>query len=92
LEALAREGHFPLKPHQTRRNLLTQGVPLPTLIGTTFWIGGVQLRGLEHATPCTLLEKSTAVGLREVLMGRAGVRAEVVEGGLLRKGAPIRFG
>src|SRR5258705_5302859 len=43
----------------TRRNLLTQGVPLNHLVGQTFSVGEVLLRGIELFEPCGHLDKLT---------------------------------
>src|SRR6476620_5352823 len=49
----------------TRRNLLTEGVPLNDLVGKTFQIGdGVVLKGLELCEPCGYLEKRTFNGIK----------------------------
>ncbi|MGH9034090.1 MAG: MOSC domain-containing protein, partial [Acidimicrobiia bacterium] len=44
-----------LADHETRRNLLTEGVPLNHLVGQTFRIGSVVLRGVRLAEPCSYL-------------------------------------
>src|SRR3977135_2707246 len=43
LEGLTGENEHQLHAHQTRRNLLTAGVPLNHLVGKTFAIGSVTL-------------------------------------------------
>jgi MOSC domain-containing protein YiiM len=74
----------------TRRNLVTEGVPLNHLVGRTFRVGAVVLRGLRLSEPCAYLEQLTAIdGVRAALVHRGGLRAEVVEGGRLRVGDPI---
>src|SRR5262245_57036884 len=62
LEGLAREYQIELQPHQTRRNLLTRGVPLNHLVGKTFKVGNVVLRGIRLCEPCGHLEKLTCKG------------------------------
>src|SRR5690349_21201494 len=47
LEALARDHKLQLAPDESRRNLLTQGVPLGHLVGRSFRVGAVLLRGVE---------------------------------------------
>src|SRR6516165_3160351 len=44
LEGLARQYEITLQPAQSRRNLLTRGVPLNHLVGKTFAVGLVVLR------------------------------------------------
>src|SRR5436190_15004686 len=52
LEGLTREYELTLQPYQTRRNLLTRQVPLNHLVGLTFTIGPVILRGIRLCEPC----------------------------------------
>ena len=89
LEGLAREYELTLAPHQARRNLLTHGVPLNHLVGKTFTIGGVTLRGIRLCEPCGHLEKLTCVGVEKGLKHRGGLRAQIVTGGVLTVGATI---
>lgn len=71
----------------TRRNVLVSGVPLSREPGARLHIGPVLLEVTGAAEPCDVMETSVGPGAREALMGRAGVRARVVEGGVLRVGA-----
>jgi MOSC domain-containing protein YiiM len=86
VEAVRRDYGLPLDPEETRRNLLTAGVPLNHLVGHTFRVGGVLLRGLELCEPCGHLEKLTRPGIKKALLHRGGLRAEIVEGGPLKVG------
>jgi MOSC domain-containing protein YiiM len=78
-----------LGEHETRRNLVTEGVPLHHLIGRTFRVGAVTFRGIKSAPPCAHLEGLTRSGVRAALQNRGGLRAEVLEGGTLRIGDEI---
>jgi len=75
--------------HETRRNVVTEGVPLNHLVGRTFRVGDVTMRGLRLAEPCAYLEGLTRPGVRRSLVHRAGLRAEILEGGTLHVGDPI---
>jgi MOSC domain-containing protein YiiM len=90
LEALAKECEIGLSPGQARRNLVTQGVPLNHLVGRDFTIGEVLLHGHRLCEPCGHLEELTRKGVREGLCHRGGLRAQVVRGGILRKGDVIQ--
>src|SRR5438094_227861 len=57
LEALQRDYHIELLQHETRRNVVTQGVALNHLVGREFTVGQVRLRGLRLCEPCGHLEK-----------------------------------
>jgi MOSC domain-containing protein YiiM len=74
----------------TRRNVVTEGVPLNHLVGRTFRVGAVMLRGLRLSEPCAYLEQHTAIGgVNRAFVHRGGLRAEVVDGGELRVGDPV---
>jgi MOSC domain-containing protein YiiM len=91
LEALERECKIEIAPFKARRNLLTRGVPLNHLVGRDFAVGNVVLRGIRLCEPCDHLESLTVKGIKDGLHHRAGLRAEVVRGGELRQGDPIRL-
>ncbi|MEQ8788599.1 MAG: MOSC domain-containing protein [Pirellulaceae bacterium] len=74
---------------ESRRNLLTEGVPLNHLVGKTFRVGEVLLRGVRLCEPCGYLDNLTGKEGKKSLLHRGGLRAEVVEGGTLRVGDPI---
>jgi MOSC domain-containing protein YiiM len=76
----------------TRRNLVTEGVPLNQLVGRTFRVGKVRLRGLRLAEPCAYLEQLTGLpGVRQALVHRGGLRAELLDDGELRVGDVIEL-
>lgn len=89
IAAVNGEAGIELGEHETRRNLVTEGVPLPHLVGQTFRIGAVVFRGIKSCPPCAFLEELTRPGVRAALQNRGGLRAEIVSGGLLRIGDEI---
>jgi len=89
LEGLASEYGVRLTPSQARRNLLTRGVPLNHLVGRTFVIGPVVLRGIRLCEPCGHLESLTCAGVKAGLVHRGGLRAQLLEGGSLEVGVAI---
>lgn len=78
--------------HETRRNLVTEGVPLNHLVGREFRVGDVLLRGYDLSEPCTYLEGLTRGGVRKALVHRGGLRAEILDGGPISVGDPVRAG
>ena len=73
-----------------RRNLVTEGVPLNHLVGRTFRVGTVVLYGCRLADPCAYLAAlSQKPGLARALANRAGLRADILVGGLLHVGDMI---
>jgi MOSC domain-containing protein YiiM len=89
LDGLAREYDITLQPAQARRNLLTRGVPLNHLVGKTFTVGNVVLRGIKLCEPCGHLQKLTCKGVEKGLKHRGGLRAQIVAGGVMEVGAAI---
>lgn len=75
-----------LSAPEARRNLITRGVDLNALVGREFRIGGARLRGQRLCEPCRHLEELTRPGVAAQLSGRGGLRADVVESGLIRRG------
>jgi MOSC domain-containing protein YiiM len=89
IAAVNDEAGVELGEHETRRNLVTEGVPLHHLIGQTFVVGAVVFRGIKSCPPCAYLEELTRPGVRAALQNRGGLRAEIVSGGTLRIGDEI---
>lgn len=74
----------------TRRNVVTFGIRLEALIGKQFQLGSAMVRGVALNPPCSRLEKLTGIsGLKKLMAGRGGIRADVVEGGPVRVGDPL---
>lgn len=90
LEALARDYGIALAPGVSRRNITTEGVALNHLVGRTFKVGAATLRGIELCEPCRHMERLSGVeGVREGLIHRGGLNAEIVTGGTIRVGDPV---
>jgi MOSC domain-containing protein YiiM len=83
------EHDIELAESETRRNIVTEGVPVNHLVGKEFSIGDVRLRGYDLAEPCTYLEGLTRAGVRSALIHRGGLRAEILDDGTIRVGDPI---
>jgi MOSC domain-containing protein YiiM len=92
IEALKREYGIALDPGATRRNIVTRGVPLNHLVGQQFRVGDVTLRGLRLCEPCAHLERLSHPGVREALIHRGGLRAQILTDGTIRVGDSIREG
>ena len=79
----------------TNRNLVTRGVRLNALVGREFMVGNVTLRGVELCEPCLGLGSAlaspdlAAPTVVKQLLHRAGLRADVVSGGVIARGARV---
>ena len=71
---------------QARRNIVTRGVRLNALVGRYFQLGDALLYGARLCEPCVYLETLTLPGVMAALVGRGGLRADIVEGGRIRRG------
>jgi MOSC domain-containing protein YiiM len=90
IEGARTEYGVELDEHETRRNIVTVGVPVNHLVGREFTVGGVRMRGYDLAEPCTYLEGLTRQGVRKALVHRGGLRAEILDDGPIRVGDAIR--
>lgn len=91
LEALRVEHGIELDAASSRRNVLTRGVRLNDLVGRRFRVGELECRGIELCEPCLHLESMTEPGVMNGLVHRAGLNAEILVGGELRRGDPVEL-
>ena len=95
IESFLTEHKRPYDLSVTSRNLVTRGVRLNDLLGREFHIGEVKLRGFELCEPClelgTVLASPQLVAARVVkhFVHRAGLRADVLTGGTIARGAKV---
>jgi MOSC domain-containing protein YiiM len=71
-------------PGVTRRNVITAGVDLNSLIGKKFILQGVEFEGICECSPCYWMDAAIAPGAEAALQGRGGLRARILTGGKLR--------
>lgn len=86
LDAALRDYELEIGHADSRRNLLTEGVPLNHLVGADFRVGEVRLKGIKLCEPCSYLEGLTQPGVETALRHRGGLRAQIVAGGIIRVG------
>ena len=90
IEAFKREFNVDYGLGDSRRNLVTRGVPLNHLVGKEFWIGEVKARGLKLCEPCSHLQKLSHEKVLPGLVHRGGLRAQILSEGTIRVGEPIK--
>ena len=71
-------------PGVTRRNVITRGVDLNSLIGKKFEVQGVAFEGVSECSPCHWMNQAIAPGAETALHGRGGLRAKILTDGRLR--------
>ena len=73
-------------PGVFRRNIITRGIDLKSLIGQNFRLGGIDFYGVKHCAPCKWMNIAFAPGSLQALRGRGGLRAQVRSSGTLTPG------
>ena len=91
IEALERDYKYLIEPGQARRNIVTRGVALNHLVGREFSAGEVRLRGMRLNEPCNHLASLTDEKVKQGLVHRGGLRADIVSGGVIRVGDEVRL-
>jgi len=90
IEALERDVKIKLDPKDSRRNITTRGVPLNHLVGKEFRVGDALFRGIRLCEPCSHLETLTLEGVKAGLQHRGGLRAEILNEGIIRVGDRVQ--
>ena len=79
-----------IHPALLRRNLVTVGVRLNDLVGKNFTIGAVWCKGTRLCPPCAHLQTITnRDDLCRTMKHKAGLRAVILRGGVIRVGDAI---
>lgn len=74
-------------PSVFRRNVITRGRDLNTLIGREFVIQGTLFQGMSECSPCYWMDTAFGPGAEEALRGRGGLRARILSNGILKSEA-----
>ncbi len=91
IAAAERDEDLTIRPELTRRNILTEGVALNHLVGREFRVGDLRFLGIRLCEPCRHMEELSGVpGARKALVHRGGLRAQVLDEGVLRVGDEVR--
>ena len=75
-----------------RRNAITRGIDLNTLVGRRFSIQDIQFEGMGECSPCYWMNVAFGPGAEDALRGRGGLRARILTSGILRANIPSRAG
>jgi len=90
VEALAKEQGIEISPAEIRRNLVLRGAELNALVDKKFKLGEVLLRGMRLCEPCQYLAKKTQPEVLPGLLHRGGLRAEILNDGVIRVGDTLQ--
>jgi len=95
IDALERDYGVKIVSTDARRNIVTRGVPLNHLVGEEFNVGGVRMRGIRLDEPCnhmaSLVDEAAKDKIRLGLMHRGGLRADILNDGVIRVGDVIKL-
>ncbi|MDP2136703.1 MAG: NTP transferase domain-containing protein [Candidatus Didemnitutus sp.] len=75
-----------------RRNVITRGVDLNTLVGREFTVQGVRFLGTVECKPCYWMDQAVGPGANVWLRGRGGLRAKILSDGVLQVDCPTATG
>ena len=76
-------------PGCSRRQITTRGVDVKSLIGKAFQIGAAVCVGIEECDPCRQLAECWTPVVLPGLIGRGGLRAQILTSGVIETGAKI---
>src|SRR6201995_152806 len=90
LIAIKRDAKVELGPHEHRRNVTVEGVPLNHLVGRRFWLGDTLLEATRLSIPCRHIEEITGKAIFDPLINRSGLNCKILQGGTVRVGDTVR--
>ncbi len=90
LDLLARDHGIELARGAHRRNIVTRGIDLNSLVGREIGIGGIRCSVQRVAEPCSWLQRTTPPGTLRGLVHRGGIRVDVIVPGVVRIGDRVR--
>jgi hypothetical protein len=91
IEAEVCESFAPaLDATEHRRNVVTRGIDLNALVGHDFLLGGVRCRGMRLCEPCIVLQRYASRPVLRPLVHRGGLRADILEDGVVSVGDEVR--
>ncbi len=91
VEAARLEFGLNLDASESRRNIVTRGVPLNDLVGKDFQIGAVKAHGIRLCEPCSHLQALTGQPVIKALLHRGGLRAQILSEGPVRTGDIVSY-
>ena len=89
IDAFASGAGLRFTAHEARRNLVTVGMDLNTLVGREFRVGSVLIRGIRLCEPCGHLARQTSPEVLSGLLHKGGLRAQILTEGDIRVGDPL---
>ena len=92
LKHIENESGIVLSVQDSRRNILTQDVPLRDLLKKEFYVGNVLMRGERLCQPCKYLARLlNEPHLVKAMINKGGIRARILSEGTIRKGDLVKL-
>lgn len=79
-----------LTPADARRNIVTSGIDLNSLVGREFQVGTARCVGRRLCEPCSHLQRLTGTALLRAMVHKGGLRADVLSSGVVAIGDTIQ--
>lgn len=76
-------------PEDFRRNIITRGIDLNSLVGRKFRVADVLLQGYELCHPCKYLVNLLQKDVLQGLCNRGGLRARILQSGTISVGDSV---
>ena len=89
IDAIDRDYDVDVGFEDHRRNVTTRGIALNHLVGERFRVGDAVCLGVRLCEPCAHLERLTVDGVEPALVHRGGLRADVIEDGVIETGDAV---
>ncbi|MEV0703541.1 MOSC domain-containing protein [Saccharopolyspora sp. NPDC050389] len=90
IDDVARAIGEPIDGVELRRNVVTRGVPLNSLVEKYFAVGEAIVYGGRLNVPCRYLERLIDKKVFEPLLGCSGLNCQILRGGTVRPGDVVR--
>ena len=91
LEWLRATHGITMSAEDSRRNVLTEGVPLNDHVGKRLFIGDVEVEGIRLCQPCKQLATILGFDFVHLMLHRSGLNCRIVTDGDIRVGDEIRL-
>jgi len=76
----------------SRRNILTEGVHLNSLVGQRFSVGEVEVEGMRLCQPCKQLADILGFDFAHLMVNRGGLNCRILTSGTIRVGDAVALG
>lgn len=92
IDSFNKEFNFNFTYADFRRNIVTTGIELNDLEGKEFMLGNIRLRGVRLCEPCAHLVSLLVPELIPSMVGKSGLRAQIITTGSVSIGDSITDG